>query len=45
MQESHELVLLLGKGDESYQEIKGVKTPFDDRVVARELLAKIAKQK
>ncbi|MCA9490741.1 MAG: UDP-N-acetylmuramoyl-L-alanyl-D-glutamate--2,6-diaminopimelate ligase, partial [Myxococcales bacterium] len=31
-------VLLAGKGHETTQEIAGVKTPFDDRVVAREAL-------
>jgi len=34
-----EVLLVLGKGDEDYQEIKGVKHPFDDREVVRELLA------
>lgn len=33
-----EVLLILGKGDEDYQEIKGVKHPFDDREVVRELL-------
>jgi UDP-N-acetylmuramoyl-L-alanyl-D-glutamate--2,6-diaminopimelate ligase len=41
MQGNNEVVLILGKGDETYQEIKGVKYPFDDRMVVRELLAKI----
>jgi UDP-N-acetylmuramoyl-L-alanyl-D-glutamate--2,6-diaminopimelate ligase len=41
MQGENEVVLILGKGDETYQEINGVKYPFDDRVVVRELLAKI----
>ena len=36
--EPNEVLLILGKGDEDYQEIKGVKHPFDDRVVVRELL-------
>jgi len=36
--EENEILLILGKGDEDYQEIKGVKHPFDDRVVVRELL-------
>lgn len=36
--ETEEVLLILGKGDEDYQEIKGVKHPFDDRVVVRELL-------
>ena len=33
-----EVLLILGKGDEEYQEIKGVKHPFDDREVVREFL-------
>ncbi len=37
--EPNEVLLILGKGDEDYQEIKGVKHPFDDREVVRELLA------
>lgn len=38
--EKDEVLLILGKGDEDYQEIKGVKHHFDDREVARELLGK-----
>lgn len=37
--EEGEILLILGKGDETYQEIGGVKHPFDDREVVRELLA------
>jgi len=33
-----EVLLILGKGDEDYQEIKGIKHHFDDREVVRELL-------
>jgi UDP-N-acetylmuramoyl-L-alanyl-D-glutamate--2,6-diaminopimelate ligase len=33
-----EVLIVLGKGDEEYQEINGVKYPFDDRQVVRELL-------
>jgi len=33
-----EALLILGKGDEDYQEIKGVKHHFDDREVVREFL-------
>ncbi|MDQ1326279.1 MAG: UDP-N-acetylmuramoyl-L-alanyl-D-glutamate--2,6-diaminopimelate ligase, partial [Campylobacterota bacterium] len=35
-------LLILGKGDEDYQEIKGVKHHFDDREVVRELLGNSA---
>ncbi len=34
-----EVLMILGKGDETYQEIKGKKIPFDDREVVREILA------
>ena len=33
-----DLVLIAGKGHESYQEVHGIKHPFDDRLVAREAL-------
>jgi len=33
-----DVLLILGKGDEDYQEIKGVKHHFDDREVVREFL-------
>ncbi len=36
--QENEVLLILGKGDEDYQEIKGVKYHFDDREVVRELL-------
>ncbi len=36
--EKDEVLLILGKGDEDYQEIKGVKHHFDDREVVRGLL-------
>ncbi len=32
----HDVILVAGKGHETYQEIKGVKTHFDDREVLRE---------
>ena len=37
-----EVLLILGKGDEDYQEIRGVKHHFDDREVVRELLSEKA---
>ncbi|RLA60343.1 MAG: UDP-N-acetylmuramoyl-L-alanyl-D-glutamate--2,6-diaminopimelate ligase, partial [Epsilonproteobacteria bacterium] len=38
--EINEVLLILGKGDEDYQEIKGIKHPFDDKTVVREFLAR-----
>ena len=37
--QNDEVLLILGKGDETYQEIQGTKIPFDDREVVREILA------
>lgn len=34
----NDLVLIAGKGHETYQEIKGIKHPFDDRIIAAEAL-------
>ena len=39
--EGEEVLLILGKGDETYQQIYDEKLPFDDREVVRELLAGI----
>ncbi len=39
-----EALLILGKGDEDYQEIKGIKHHFDDREIVREYLAISKKQ-
>jgi UDP-N-acetylmuramoyl-L-alanyl-D-glutamate--2,6-diaminopimelate ligase len=33
-----DIILIAGKGHETYQEIKGVKHPFDDREIVKELL-------
>lgn len=39
IQMDNEVVIILGKGDETTQEIMGHKFPFDDRIVVREILA------
>lgn len=36
--EKGDIILIAGKGHETYQEIKGVKYPFDDREVVKEML-------
>ena len=33
-----DIILVAGKGHEDYQEVKGIKYPFDDRVVVRQAL-------
>lgn len=38
MAKPKDIVLIAGKGHETYQEIKGVKYPFDDREVVRRML-------
>lgn len=40
--EDGDIIVLAGKGHEDYQEIEGVKHPFDERVVIRELLTELA---
>lgn len=35
-----EIVVILGKGDEDYQEINGVKHPFSDKDIVKEILCK-----
>ncbi len=37
-----DVVVLAGKGHETYQEIKGVKYPFDEKIVVQELLKEIS---
>jgi UDP-N-acetylmuramoyl-L-alanyl-D-glutamate--2,6-diaminopimelate ligase len=37
MAAANDIVLIAGKGHETYQEIKGVKYPFDDREVVKKM--------
>ncbi len=39
MAKPHDIILIAGKGHETYQEIKGVKHDFDDRLVLRDAFA------
>ncbi len=43
MAESGDIILIAGKGHEKYQEINGVKHPFDDMETVKELLTKLEK--
>lgn len=36
-----DIVLIAGKGHETYQEVKGVRSPFDDRKIARQIIAEL----
>ena len=38
MARENDIILVAGKGHETYQEIKGVKHPFDDREVMKRVL-------
>jgi len=40
---NEDIVLVAGKGHEKYQEIKGVKYPFDDKQVLTEMFALLEK--
>lgn len=41
--EKGDIIMLIGKGHEDYKEIKGVRYPFDERVVIKEILEEIKK--
>jgi UDP-N-acetylmuramoyl-L-alanyl-D-glutamate--2,6-diaminopimelate ligase len=43
MANSNDIILVAGKGHETYQEIKGVKHDFDDKKVIEELITKLEK--
>lgn len=40
----NDIILVAGKGHETYQEVRGVKTDFDDRVVLREAFLRVNEQ-
>ncbi len=44
MAEPKDIILVAGKGHETYQEIKGEKHPFDDREILNDMLTLIHKQ-
>lgn len=41
--EKGDIIMLIGKGHEDYKEIKGVRYPFDERIVIKEILEEIKK--
>ncbi len=40
MANKRDIIILAGKGHEPYQEINGVKHPFDERIIVREIIEK-----
>ena len=38
-----DIIMLIGKGHEDYKEIKGVRYPFDERLIIKEILKEINK--
>ena len=42
---TNDIIVLAGKGHETYQEIQGVKKPFDEKAVVRELLEELGQEK
>ena len=44
MATKRDIVLLAGKGHEPYQEINGVKHPFDERIIVKDLIEEIEKE-
>ena len=44
MANKNDIIVLAGKGHETYQEINGVKHPFDERVIVNDIISKINKK-
>ena len=44
MANKNDIIVLAGKGHEPYQEINGVKHPFDERVIVNDIISKINKK-
>ena len=44
MATKNDIIVLAGKGHEPYQEINGVKYPFDERVIVNEIIDKMGKK-
>ena len=45
MANKRDLIVLAGKGHEPYQEINGVKHPFDERIIVNDLIEELSKEK
>ena len=45
MATKRDIVVLAGKGHEPYQEINGVKYPFDERIIVREIIDQLEDEK
>ena len=43
MAKEEDIILVAGKGHEKYQEVKGVRSPFDDRSILNETIAELEK--
>jgi UDP-N-acetylmuramoyl-L-alanyl-D-glutamate--2,6-diaminopimelate ligase len=41
MAKPKDIILVAGKGHETYQEIKGIKHPFDDKQTLKNIFAKV----
>ena len=44
MAHKSDIIVLAGKGHETYQEINGVKHPFDERIIIKDIIEKIDKK-
>ena len=45
MATKRDIIVLAGKGHEPYQEINGIKHPYDERIIVKELIEEIEKEK
>ena len=42
--EEGDVVMILGKGHEDYQEINGIRYPFDERIIIKEILDNLTEE-
>ncbi|WP_439823371.1 glutamate ligase domain-containing protein, partial [Mesonia mobilis] len=43
MAEPNDIILIAGKGHETYQEVNGIRSDFDDMKIVKELLSQLEK--